>query len=108
MDEGTIGHSQIVLQSMRRGRVKREKPTSCNSNPKPESGLRKSCCRIKPGGVLWRDKRMYSASYAGKIRCECTRWKCILPPGQAMGDGSFSALMAEATRYIGYPLCMGR
>ena len=26
MDEGTIGHSQIVLQSMRRGRVKREKP----------------------------------------------------------------------------------
>ena len=26
-----------------------------------------------------------------------------LPPGQAMGDGSFSALMAEATRYIGYP-----
>ena len=24
-----------------------------------------------------------------------------LPPGQAMGDGSFSALMAEATRYIG-------
>lgn len=25
-----------------------------------------------------------------------------LPPGQAMGDGSFSALMAEATRYIGY------
>ena len=28
-----------------------------------------------------------------------------LPPGQAMGDGSFSALMAEATRYIGYDQC---
>lgn len=30
-----------------------------------------------------------------------------LPPGQAMGDGSFSALMAEATRYIGYPYVWG-
>ena len=31
-----------------------------------------------------------------------------LPPGQAMGDGSFSALMAEATRFIGYPyVCVG-
>lgn len=30
-----------------------------------------------------------------------------LPPGQAMGDGSFSALMAEATRYR-LSLCVGR
>lgn len=30
-----------------------------------------------------------------------------LPPGQAMGDGSFSALMSEATRYIGYPYVWG-
>lgn len=28
--------------------------------------------------------------------------------GEAMGDGSFGALFAEATRYIGYPLCVGR
>ena len=30
-----------------------------------------------------------------------------LPPGVAMGDGSFAALMAEATKYIGYPYVWG-
>ncbi|ODR28314.1 C40 family peptidase [Eisenbergiella tayi] len=30
-----------------------------------------------------------------------------LPPGASMGDGSYTALMAEATRYIGYPYKMG-
>lgn len=30
-----------------------------------------------------------------------------LPPGTALGDGSFSDLMAEATKYIGYPYIMG-
>lgn len=30
-----------------------------------------------------------------------------LPPGAAMGDGSFSALYAEASRYIGYPYVWG-
>lgn len=30
-----------------------------------------------------------------------------LPPGVSMGDGSFAALMAEATKYIGYPYVWG-
>lgn len=30
-----------------------------------------------------------------------------LPPGAAMGDGSFSALFAEASRYIGFPYVWG-
>ncbi|WP_455437626.1 C40 family peptidase [Hungatella hathewayi] len=30
-----------------------------------------------------------------------------LPPGTAMGDGSFTALMTEATKYIGYPYVWG-
>lgn len=30
-----------------------------------------------------------------------------LPPGVAMGDGSFGALMTEATKYIGYPYVWG-
>lgn len=30
-----------------------------------------------------------------------------LPPGAAMGDGSFQALYAEASRYIGYPYVWG-
>lgn len=30
-----------------------------------------------------------------------------LPPGTSMGDGSFAELMAEATKYIGYPYLMG-
>lgn len=30
-----------------------------------------------------------------------------LPPGIAMGDGTFKALMAEATKYIGYPYVWG-
>ena len=30
-----------------------------------------------------------------------------LSPGTGMGDGSFSELMAEATKYIGYPYIMG-
>lgn len=30
-----------------------------------------------------------------------------LPPGVAMGDGSFAALMAEAVKYIGYPYVWG-
>ena len=30
-----------------------------------------------------------------------------LAPGDAMGDGSFSALLAEASRYIGYPYVWG-
>ena len=28
-------------------------------------------------------------------------------PGEAMGDGSFAALMAEATKYIGWPYVWG-
>lgn len=31
----------------------------------------------------------------------------VLPPGAAMGDETFSALMAEASRYIGYPYVWG-
>ena len=30
-----------------------------------------------------------------------------LPPGTGLGEGSFSDLMAEATKYIGYPYLMG-
>lgn len=30
-----------------------------------------------------------------------------LPPGTALGEGSFSDLIAEATKYIGYPYVMG-
>lgn len=30
-----------------------------------------------------------------------------LPPGVSMGDGTFAALMAEATKYIGYPYVWG-
>ena len=64
------------------------------------------------GSVLGRAVTAENQTNAQRIYT-LARYGQVLPggngllPGEAMGDGSFTALMAEATRYIGWPYVWG-
>lgn len=64
------------------------------------------------GSVLGRDITVENQTNAQRIYTLVKYGQALpggsgLPPGEAMGDGSYGALMAEATRYIGWPYVWG-
>ena len=52
-------------------------------------------------------QRIYAQAKYGNVGMGGVGGGNGLPPGIAMGDGTFKALMAEATKYIGYPYVWG-